>query len=212
MVFLCTNMSSLSLSVSEDIRYNTDKSIVVFCRYKPPPPPYIFIFCLALLTPHMLRSALSRARLGKNALATRALSSAPPRDWSSAPPLVIRGGTVVNHDGMFKADVLTVEGKIAKVGYVPDGDVPEGARTIDATNRYVIPGGIDTHTHLEMPFMGTTTIDDYHYGTTAAVAGGTTLLMDFVIPARTTASSTRTRSGRAERHQRSTATLPFTWP
>ena len=83
---------------------------------------------------------------------------------------------------MFKADVLTVEGKIAKVGYVPDGDVPEGARTIDATNRYVIPGGIDTHTHLEMPFMGTTTIDDYHYGTTAAVAGGTTLLMDFVIP------------------------------
>jgi dihydropyrimidinase len=45
-----------------------------------------------------------------------------------------------------------------------------------------MPGGIDTHTHLEMPFMGTTTIDDYHYGTTAAVAGGTTLLMDFVIP------------------------------
>ncbi len=48
--------------------------------------------------------------------------------------------------------------------------------------KYIIPGGIDTHTHLEMPFMGTTTIDDYHHGTRAAVAGGTTCLMDFIIP------------------------------
>ena len=104
------------------------------------------------------------------------------RDWSSAPPLVIRNGTVVNHDGMFKADVVTKEGKIIKVGHLTADDIPSNAREIDATNRYVMPGGIDTHTHLEMPFMGTTTIDDYHYGTTAAVAGGTTLLMDFVIP------------------------------
>ena len=106
------------------------------------------------------------------------------RDWSKAPPLVIRGGTVVNHDGMLRADVLTEKGRIVKVGDIPESMVPEGARTIDATNRFVMPGGIDTHVHLEMPFMGTTTIDDYHYGTTAAVAGGTTCLMDFVIPGR----------------------------
>ncbi len=104
----------------------------------------------------------SRARLFSSS------STALDRDWSSAPPLVIRNGTVVNHDGMYKADVVTQEGKIIKVGHVTAEDVPEGAREIDATNRYVIPGGIDTHTHLEMPFMGTTTVDDYHYGTTAA--------------------------------------------
>ena len=98
-------------------------------------------------------------------------------------PLVIRNGTVVNHDGMFKADVLTTGGKITKVGVISE-DEAAGARSIDATGRYVMPGGIDTHTHLEMPFMGTTTIDDYHYGTQAAVAGGTTTLMDFVIPGR----------------------------
>jgi dihydropyrimidinase len=70
-----------------------------------------------------------------------------------------------------------------KVGFISDDEAAAAnATTVDATNRYVMPGGIDTHTHLEMPFMGTTTIDDYHYGTTAAVAGGTTLLMDFVIP------------------------------
>ena len=115
---------------------------------------------------------------------TVAKAAAAGRDWSAAPPLIIRNGTVVNHDGMFKADVLTEEGKIIKVGHITAEDVPSNAREIDATNRYVMPGGIDTHTHLEMPFMGTTTIDDYHYGTTAAVAGGTTLLMDFVIPSK----------------------------
>jgi hypothetical protein len=64
----------------------------------------------------MIRTALSRARLlgAPGRAPRRALSSAAPRDWSAAPPLVIRGGTVVNHDGMFKADVLTVEGKITK--------------------------------------------------------------------------------------------------
>lgn len=119
--------------------------------------------------------------------ASRRTLSGLARSFSGArtnDPLVIRNGTVVNHDGMFKADVLVGnDGKIAKVGIVSD-EAAAGAREIDAEGRYVIPGGIDTHTHLEMPFMGTTTIDDYHYGTQAAVAGGTTTLMDFVIPGR----------------------------
>ena len=107
--------------------------------------------------------------------ASRRTLSGLARSFSGArtnDPLVIRNGTVVNHDGMFKADVLVGnDGKIAKVGIVSD-EAAAGAREIDAEGRYVIPGGIDTHTHLEMPFMGTTTIDDYHYGTQAAVAGG----------------------------------------
>mmetsp|Transcript_1892 Transcript_1892/g.2680 ORF Transcript_1892/g.2680 Transcript_1892/m.2680 type:complete len:536 (-) Transcript_1892:75-1682(-) len=109
-------------------------------------------------------------------------STVPDRNWDFAPPLWIRNGLVVNHDGMFKADVLTKEGKIAKVGVIAENELPANTKQLDATGRYVIPGGIDTHTHMEMPFMGTVSIDDYHFGTNAAVAGGTTCLLDFVIP------------------------------
>jgi len=116
---------------------------------------------------------------------SRSLTSfAGERNWEDAPPLWIRNGTVVNADGIIKADVLTKEGKIVSVGAIDAKSLPSNTRTIDATGRYVIPGGIDTHTHMEMPFMGTVSIDDFHYGTTAAIAGGTTCLLDFVIPGR----------------------------
>eukprot|EP01104_Vermistella_antarctica_P016092 TRINITY_DN5416_c0_g1_i1.p1 TRINITY_DN5416_c0_g1~~TRINITY_DN5416_c0_g1_i1.p1 ORF type:complete len:547 (-),score=127.90 TRINITY_DN5416_c0_g1_i1:167-1807(-) len=98
----------------------------------------------------------------------------------TAPPVVIRGGTVVNADSEFPADVYCVDGKIHEVGL--SLSVPDGTREIDATGKYVIPGGVEPHTHMEMPFMGTTSIDDYHSGTQCAVAGGTTCLLDFVIP------------------------------
>jgi len=87
---------------------------------------------------------------------------------------------VVNSDRSFKANVLVEDGIIKGVG--ADLTAPEGARVIDATGKMVIPGGIDTHTHCEMPFMGTMSVDDFDYGTRAAVAGGTTMLIDFVIP------------------------------
>ena len=63
-----------------------------------------------------------------------------------------------------------------------DLSVPEGARVIDATNKLVIPGGIDSHTHLQAPFMGTFSVDDFYVGSRAALAGGTTMFIDFVIP------------------------------
>ena len=130
----------------------------------------------------MLSKVIRRGLASAQGVRRFGAAASAARDFAKAPPLLIRNGTVVNHDGQFKADVLTRNGKIEKVGIVDAPDFEH--ETIDATGKYIIPGGIDTHTHMEMPFMGTTSIDDYHYGTQAAVAGGTTCLLDFVIPAR----------------------------
>jgi len=94
--------------------------------------------------------------------------------------IIIRGGTVVNAGGEQRADVLISDGKIVDVGL--DLDAPAGAREIDAGGAYVIPGGIDPHTHMELPFMGTVASEDFFTGTSAAAAGGTTMCIDFVIP------------------------------
>jgi dihydropyrimidinase len=94
--------------------------------------------------------------------------------------LLIRGGTVVNADRQFRADVLCVDGRIAAVGEnLPQ---PAGAQLVDAGGQYVMPGGIDPHTHMQLPFMGTVTMDDFFTGTAAGLAGGTTSIIDFVIP------------------------------
>ena len=94
--------------------------------------------------------------------------------------ILIRGGTVVNADQAFRADVLTQDGKIVAVG--PDLQAPAGASVVDAGGQYVMPGGIDPHTHMQLPFMGTVTMDDFYTGTAAGLAGGTTTIIDFVIP------------------------------
>ena len=95
-------------------------------------------------------------------------------------PLLIRGGTVVNADREHRADVLVEHGRISAVG--SDLATPAGCATLDAGGRYVLPGGIDPHTHMQLPFMGTVTRDDFFSGTAAAMAGGTTTIIDFVIP------------------------------
>jgi dihydropyrimidinase len=94
--------------------------------------------------------------------------------------VLIRGGTVVNAESSIKADVLTDAGKIIAVG--PDLQAPAGAAIVDAGGALVMPGGIDPHTHMELPFMGTVTKDDFYTGTSAGVSGGTTMIIDFVIP------------------------------
>lgn len=62
------------------------------------------------------------------------------------------------------------------MGSSNDFKIPEGTRVIDATDRLVIPGGLDPHTHMQLPFQGATTVDDFYHGTRAAVAGGTTTI------------------------------------
>ena len=88
---------------------------------------------------------------------------------------IIRGGTVVTAVDTVVADVLIDGEKVAGVGDFAGVD----AEVLDATGCFVMPGAIDNHTHLSMPFGGTTTSDDYDTGTQAAAAGGTTCLVDF---------------------------------
>ena len=90
---------------------------------------------------------------------------------------VIKGGTVVTADRMFIADVLVEDETIKEIGPNLSGD-----EYVDAEGAYVMPGGIDPHTHLEMPFMGTTAAETFESGTWAAAAGGTTMLVDFCLP------------------------------
>jgi len=90
---------------------------------------------------------------------------------------VIKDGTIVTADLTYKADVKIDGGKIIEIGPNLSGDT-----TLDAAGCYVMPGGIDPHVHLEMPFMGTYSSDDFESGTRAALAGGTTMVVDFCLP------------------------------
>ena len=95
--------------------------------------------------------------------------------------VLIKNGTIVNADQSFKADVLCADGKIQEIG--SNISAPSGAEVVDATGQYVMPGGIDPHTHMQLPFMGTVASEDFYTGTAAGLAGGTTMIIDFVIPA-----------------------------
>ncbi|XHS76883.1 dihydropyrimidinase [Burkholderiaceae bacterium UC74_6] len=96
--------------------------------------------------------------------------------------LLIRGATVVNADCETAADVLCVDGRIAAVGAAAAVQAPAGVQVLDGSGQYLLPGGIDPHTHMQLPFMGTVTQDDFFSGTAAGLVGGTTSIIDFVIP------------------------------
>jgi dihydropyrimidinase len=96
---------------------------------------------------------------------------------------VIAGGTVVTASDTFAADVWVDNGKVVALAQ-PGTAIGSGAERIDATGAYVIPGGIDCHTHMELPFGGTTASDDFETGTIAAAHGGTTTIVDFAIQAK----------------------------
>ncbi|MFI9377885.1 dihydropyrimidinase [Streptomyces parvulus] len=96
---------------------------------------------------------------------------------------VVRGGLVITASDEIHADVLIEDGRVAALAATGTraADAFTAERVIDATGKYVIPGGVDAHTHMEMPFGGTYAADTFETGTRAAAWGGTTTIVDFAI-------------------------------
>ena len=97
---------------------------------------------------------------------------------------MIKDGRVVNHDGSFMADIIVEDGLIKEVG-LNLASVQNVTKTIDASGKLVMPGGIDANTYLEYFTTGTRTADDFFSGTRAALAGGTTTISNFLKGRRT---------------------------
>ncbi len=95
--------------------------------------------------------------------------------------LIIANGTVVTADGQEQVDVAVSGEKIAALNKGLSKN-PDGARVLDATGKWIIPGALDVHVHLELPFCGTVSSDDWNTGTRAAARGGVTTVIDFAIP------------------------------
>jgi dihydropyrimidinase len=93
---------------------------------------------------------------------------------------LIKNGTCVTATDTFAADLLIERGKISAL-VAPGTNLGAVDKTIDATGQYVFPGGIDAHTHMELPFGGTTASDDFDTGTVAAAFGGKTTMVDLAI-------------------------------
>ena len=93
---------------------------------------------------------------------------------------IIKGGNVVTPAGTFSGDVGISGEKIAALGVNLDAD--KSTKVIDAQGHHVIPGVLDVHVHLELPFMGAVSADDYRTGTRAGARGGVTTVIDFAIP------------------------------
>jgi dihydropyrimidinase len=109
--------------------------------------------------------------------------------------LAIKNGTIVTATESFQADIAVDGESIALIGCDLSGD-----EVIDATGMLIMPGGVDPHTHMELPFMGTVSADDFHTGTLAAACGGTTTIIDFAIqgPGETLQEALDTWLGRAQ--------------
>lgn len=92
--------------------------------------------------------------------------------------ILIKNGHIVTAESDYIADIYVEDEKIVAIGKNLNY---EASKTIDAEGRFVFPGGIDPHVHLDMPFMGTSSSDDYYTGTKAALHGGTTMVIDFIL-------------------------------
>ena len=133
--------------------------------------------------PSKRRSVPKRSANNKTASLSRNASrssKAPPSKGSGAFDLIVKGGNVVTPAGTFAGDIGITGEKITALGVSLEGD--KSTNVIDATGHHVIPGVLDVHVHLELPFMGAVSADDYRTGTRAGARGGVTTLIDFAIP------------------------------
>jgi len=108
------------------------------------------------------------------------LKKVPIHLQSAQNRLIIKNGTVVHADGEEQLDIYVEDGVIRLMGN--HLIIPGGTRQIDASGKFVLPGGIDLNVHLQRPGYGTQTIDDFYQGTKAALMGGTTMVVDMVVP------------------------------
>src|SRR5262245_36727880 len=97
--------------------------------------------------------------------------------------LLIKNGEIVTATDRTAADIYCDEGRIVAIAEDLEKRSAKDVM-VDAGGQYVMPGFIDPHVHMELPFMGTVSADDFESGTASGVAGGTTSIIDFVIPAR----------------------------
>ena len=110
---------------------------------------------------------------------------------------IIKNGTLVSASDIFQADLVIEDEKIVAIG---EADHQAAEQVIDAKGKLVFPGAIDVHTHLDMPFGGTVTADDFTTGTIAAAAGGTTTVLDYALqtPGRPLSEALETWHGKAD--------------
>ncbi len=121
--------------------------------------------------------------------------------------ILIKNGHIFTAVDRYVADILVDEGKIRTIG----SDLATQAnKTVDATGKYVIPSGIDPHTHLEFPFGGTVSSDDFRTGTIAAAVGGTTSIVDFAVQQRGHALSQALEEWHKKAEAKPLSTMVFT--
>jgi len=125
-------------------------------------------------------------------MATKRTAKPPPPATRGKPPAtrsvrpsvkfdtIVKGGNVVTPAGTFRGDVGISGEKISALGVNLEAD--KETKIVDATGHHVIPGVLDVHVHLELPFMGAVSADDYRTGTRAGARGGVTTVIDFAIP------------------------------
>ncbi|MHA2143512.1 MAG: amidohydrolase family protein, partial [Candidatus Thorarchaeota archaeon] len=109
--------------------------------------------------------------------------------------LIIKNGKIVTVSDTYTADIGVSEGKIVTIG---QSLADNGAKVVDAKGKYVFPGGIDVHVHLQLPFSGTISADDFENGTKAAACGGVTTVLDFAIQTKGSSIMEAVEARRAE--------------